>query len=79
MSVSDITPEENFGLAYMLSLADKVGSELIEDWVTNFLKLRISRLRLGRKELILLGAGTSQWDKNRKGNIGDLFSGFSSR
>lgn len=79
LSVSDCTPEEIFGLSFMLSLAKKIDSEIMTEWVTDFLKLRISRLRLGRKELILLGAGASQWDKNRKGSVGDLFAGFSNR
>jgi len=79
MSVSDVTPEEIFGLSYVLMLSNKIGSDLLEDWVKNFLKLRISRLRLGRKELILLGAGATDAQRRGKQNVSDLFAGLGTR
>jgi len=75
-TISDITPEEVFGLSFMLRFASKFKSHMVEDWVTEFLLLRVSRLRLGRKELILLGSGIRQQSEKKKGGVQDLFSGL---
>jgi hypothetical protein len=52
---------------------------MLKDWKSNFLRGRISRLRLGRKELVLLGTGINDLLKMKKGGkmkLGDLFQGM---
>jgi hypothetical protein len=76
-TLSDVTPEEIFGLSTILSYAEIFDSKLIKAWVKNFLLLRISRLRLGRKEHILLGSGMrDSSEKTGRKSITDLFSGL---
>jgi hypothetical protein len=75
-SVSDITPEEVFGLSFLLRFANKSGSKEIEKWVVDFLRLRISRLRLGRKEMMMIGIGSRESSEKKRSNITDLFSGL---
>lgn len=77
MTLSDLTPEEIFGISTLLSYAEMFKSDVIKGWVKNFLLLRISRLRLGRKEPIALGMGMHDTSE-RKGrkSIGDLFAGL---
>jgi len=77
LTVSDITPEEVFGLATLFEYAKYFKSNIMLDWIKKFLLLRISRLRMGRKELILLGAGIRQLSESRgKKSIEDLFAGL---
>jgi hypothetical protein len=78
LTVTDVTPEEIFGLPTLLSFSDYFKSKLIKDWIRNFLLLRISRLRMGRREFILLSTGIKEVAEARKrgGRIGDLFAGL---
>jgi len=76
-TISDITPEEVFYLAMLQSIAERIGSDSMKKWIQNFLLLRCSRLRIGRKELLLLGTGMRQAsDVKKAGGLGSLFAGF---
>jgi hypothetical protein len=75
-TISDITPEEVFGVALLLSYAKKFNSNLIQNWVDDFLLLRVSRMRLGRKELLMLGTGIRQESEKKRGSSIDLFQGL---
>ena len=75
-TISDITPEEVFGLSVLSTFAQKFQSKMIEKWIEDFLLLRISRLRLGRRELIQLGAGIRQQNDQKKVGSGDIFAGL---
>lgn len=77
-TISDITPEEVFGLSFMLRFAGRFKSSMVEGWVNDFLLLRVSRLRMGRKELMMLGSGMRQQSEKKKGGTQDLFAGLSS-
>lgn len=76
-TISDITPEEVFGLAVLLSYSKKFKSSVMKNWVRYFLLLRVSRLRMGRKESLMLGVGMRESAEGRK-KIGakDLFAGL---
>lgn len=79
LTVSDITPEEVFGMSLISTYANLFGSTMLKDWKSNFLRGRISRLRLGRKELVLLGTGINdllKMKKSGKMKLGDLFQGM---
>lgn len=75
-TISDITPEEVFGLSVLSTMAKKFDSKMIQDWIDNFLLLRVSRFRLGRKELLMLGSGMRQQTEQKKGGTADLFMGL---
>jgi hypothetical protein len=76
-ALSDITPNEVFGLNLIKSYADKFSSPLADDWIKRHLLFRISRLRIGRKELVLLLSGIAQSEKSgKKKSLSDLFSGL---
>jgi hypothetical protein len=75
-TISDITPEEVFGIAILLSYAKKFGSSIIQNWVDDFLLLRVSRMRLGRRELLALGTGLRQESEKKRGSTVDLFAGL---
>lgn len=78
-TVSDITANEVFPLAYLLSLSKRLGGSTIEKWVTNFLLLRISRFRLGRREFVFVSGGMREVSEQRGGRrqgLQNLFAGF---
>lgn len=77
MTVSDITPEEVFGLATLMSYAELFKSKLIERWIENFLMLRISRFRTGRKELLMLGSGLREGgERKKRASLDSFFAGL---
>jgi len=78
LTVTDVTPEEIFGLSTLMEYAKKFKSTIIKDWVRNFLLMRISRFRLGRREFLLLGTGMKEsMEERRRGKkVTDLFAGL---
>lgn len=76
-AVTDLTPEEVFGIPLLLSFADQLGSTLIKNWARKFMLARISRFRLGRREFVLLGTGLRETQESKKKmGIKDVFAGF---
>lgn len=77
-TVTDVTPEEVFGIASLLAYADMVGSEKIKAWLKYFLLLRVSRFRTGRKEFMLIGSGLLGASEKKGGSksVKDLFAGI---
>jgi hypothetical protein len=76
-TVTDVTPEEIFSIAVINRYATLFKSSMMENWVNDFLKLRISRFRLGRREFLLLAAGIKESEEaKKKGKVTDLFAGL---
>jgi hypothetical protein len=76
-TVTDLTPEEIFGIPLLLVIGEEFKSRVIEKWVKKFLLSRISRFRLGRREFVLLGTGIRETEEKRKKmGIKDVFAGF---
>lgn len=77
-TVTDVTPEEIFGVSTLNEYARIFKSKAIKEWVHTFLLLRISRLRMGRKEFLMLGSGMKEMieERRRKGKVSDLFAGM---
>jgi hypothetical protein len=77
-TLSDVTPEEIFGIAYLEQMATLFKSEITHDWNKKFLLLRISRFRLGRKEGLMMSTGIREAEtEKRKGRkLTDLFAGL---
>lgn len=76
-TVTDVTPSEIFGMPTLLRLTDIFKSTIGKDWVEDFLLLRISRLRAGRTEFVVVLSGIREFaEMKKKGKIGDLYSGL---
>jgi hypothetical protein len=78
-TVSDVTPQEIFGLSVLKSYSTIINSGIMSNWVEDFLRLRVSRMRIGRKELILLGSGIREYLDNKskgKTKFSELFQGL---
>src|SRR3972149_1615479 len=70
---TDLTPIEGFSLPTLLSYGKVLKSKTISNWVELFELMRISRLRLGRKEMILALTGLRELAESRKkGKLSDL-------
>jgi hypothetical protein len=78
LTVTDVTAREIFGLSTIRRYADIFKSKVIDDWVRDFLLLRISRFRMGRREFILLGTGMREIaeEKRKKVKLQDLYAGL---
>lgn len=77
-TLSDVTPQEVFGVSILATYANIFNSSVINNWIKEFLQLRISRLRLGRREFVALGTGMSEYAERKKsrGGSAELFSGM---
>jgi hypothetical protein len=76
-TVTDVTAQEIFGITKMLRYANIFKSKIIQEWAKDFLLLRISRFRLGRREFIILGTGIKEVAEAKKGKkITDLYQGL---
>jgi hypothetical protein len=78
-TVTDVTPSEIFGIPTLLAFAKKFKSDIMETWVEDFLLLRISRLRAGRQEFVIVLSGIRDFSEmKKKGKASDLFAGLGS-
>jgi hypothetical protein len=77
--LTDLTPKEIFILTALKALADFYDSKIIDKFILTFMKLRVSRYRIGRKELILFATGLKELEEEkRKGKqLSSLFAGLS--
>jgi hypothetical protein len=82
-TVTDITPKEIFSLCYMKAFNSLFDSprdkkmNIVDEWLRKFLLLRISRLRLGRRELFMLSVGAREAMEERKRlKARDVFAGL---
>jgi len=77
-TMTDLTPKEIFLMSWLETKARMFDSKVIKTFVDKFKKLRVSRLRTGRKEFIILGTGLGEREMGRKKKmtIGDLFAGM---
>jgi len=74
--LTDLTPNEIFSLSYLSIYAEVFGSEIIKAWIEEFKRNRISRLRTGRKEGLMLGVGAKEDEKVKGRGLGDFFNSF---
>lgn len=73
-SFSDLEEDEVFVLTLLYSLAEKTNADVIRSICNNFLALRLSRLRLSRREIVLLVSLFSS-GVMPKGGLRDLLKG----
>lgn len=83
-TTSDITPKEIFNICYMKAFnsifdnpKDK-RSSIVDEWISKFLLLRISRFRMGRRELFMLSIGAKEVAEERRKTLKarDIFVGL---
>jgi len=77
-TITDVTADEIFGLTSLMRFADIFNSNVMRKWVKEFMLLRISRFRLGRKEFLLLITGMKELaeERRKKAKVTELFSGL---
>lgn len=78
LTVTDVTPDEIFGMAVLMAFQKRFKSNMVKEWIENFLLLRVSRVRLGRREFVMMGSGLRDYsdERGRKKGVRDLFAGF---
>jgi len=76
MLLSDLDDEEILNLSLLLTWADLIDSEAMKSFCENFLRLRVSRFRLGRREIVAIASYSSQPERKKIKNIKDLFAGI---
>ena len=67
LSLTDVTPIECWGFPLIRAFGKVFSSKVTDDVVKDILLLRISRLRQGRKEEILITTGLREVGEARKG------------
>lgn len=77
-TLSDLDDEEIGFMALLETIGEKLKLKEISDFVDNFCQFRVSRFRLGRREMshIVSAAGMSWEDRTRRRGMKDLFSGL---
>jgi hypothetical protein len=77
-TLSDLDDEEICYMALLQCIAKQLKVKEIQSFVDNFCQFRVSRNRLGRREMgsIVSNAGSSFEDRLRKRGAKDLFAGL---
>jgi hypothetical protein len=73
---SDLDDEEILHLSTIYLWAEITGVKSLKTFADNFLKLRVSRFRLGRREVVALGSSQSEPERRKLKSIKDLFAGI---
>jgi len=76
--LSDLTIDEINAIVSLLAIGRLIDSDLINNIVNDFLELRVSKDRLGRKEILAfaLSFGIEGETRGRSRGIGSLFAGL---
>ena len=76
-TVTDVTPQEIFGMPVMFIFGKMFDSQITKDYGDDFMRLRISRVRSSRQEFVFLGSGLAGASQDKRGRgLGDLFQGL---
>ncbi|MEM2506256.1 MAG: hypothetical protein QXF61_04350 [Nitrososphaeria archaeon] len=73
---SDVDDEEIPNLCVLYVLDKNFKINVLKEFADNFLELRISRFRLGRREIIGLGTGVAEPERRKLKTLRDLFVGI---
>ena len=74
--LSDLDDEEILNLSLLYSWAEQIKCNALTKFCDNFLQLRISRFRLGRREIVNIASFSGDPDRKKVKSIKDLFSGM---
>lgn len=77
-TLSDLNEEEIGFMALLETMGKRMKINVLNEFVDNFCQFRVSRHRMGRKEIgnIIAFAGGGAEDRTRRRSIKDLFSGI---
>lgn len=73
---SDLDDEEILNLSLIYTWGDVTNCEILKKFADNFLKLRVSRFRLGRREIVAIASYTAEPERKKLRTIRDLFIGM---
>jgi len=73
---TDLDDEEILNLSVIYLWGEILGVKCLKKFADNFCKLRVSRFRLGRREIVALGSSTAEPEKRKLRNLKDLFAGI---
>jgi len=74
--LSDLYIEEIPFISLLLTVARKEKLDNLNNFVKEFLRLRVSYNRKGRDEIVIVGIGGKKEEKKKSVGISDLFSGL---
>ncbi len=74
--LSDLTPKEIFYLTSLSVVSNFYDSDVMKSFVENFLKFRMARLRLGRKEMLIFATGLREAMEEKKRGVKSLLAGL---
>ncbi len=66
MTTSDLTPNEIFLISRLIMLSEKFKSDIVGNWARKFMLLRVSLLRKGRGEFVVLGTGLREAGEEKR-------------
>jgi|YelNatPaOPRAMG01_1025707.scaffolds.fasta_scaffold37081_7 hypothetical protein len=73
---SDLDDEEIVGLSVIYLWAETTKIKTLKTFADDFLALRISRHRMGRREIVSLGYGAAEPERKRLRSLRELFMGI---
>mgnify|MGYP001139987361 CR=1 FL=1 len=74
--LSDLNDEEILYLALLKTWAKQVNCKILDDFCNNFMNLRVSRNRMGRREIVFAVSLIAERLKGAPRTIKDLFAGI---
>jgi hypothetical protein len=74
--LSDLDDEEILNLSLLYTWAEVIDCSALKKFCDNFLQLRISRFRLGRREIVGIASYSGEPERKKIKSIKDLFAGI---
>lgn len=74
--MSDLYADEIPFIALLFTISKRHSLKSLNNFINEFLKLRVSLERKGRDEIVIVGVGGKKEEKKSKVSIGELFSGL---
>jgi len=74
--LSDLFVEEIPYVAGFMTVAEHFELPVFKGFINNFLRMRVSKDRLGRRELVGIASGTKEQEKRVKASLTNLFAGL---
>jgi hypothetical protein len=74
--LSDLDDEEILNLSLLYTWAEEIKCNTLKKFCDNFLLLRVSRFRLGRREIVGIASYSGEPDRKKVKSIKDLFAGI---
>lgn len=73
---SDLDDEEILNLSLIYTWGEQTKCKILKKFADNFCKLRNSRFRLGRREIVAIASYTAEPERKKFRTIRELFAGM---